>query len=147
MDKTIKKLVVGIAIVVLIGSALGVALLFWLKGKVEKVAGDAADGGLVLVSPPEVVAELAGAKKGYVGSWKSAAGKDSTLDIDAQGNVRFVKDEGGGFKEKTEAPIAAFVGNDMQFRAVITFTIPVTEPPREVGDHWEMTAKGVKLRR
>ena len=145
MDKGLKKLLIAVAVVVAIGSIIGTVILFWVQKKVTEVAQGAADGGLVMVSPPEVVAELAGAKKGYVGEWRGV-GNASTLDIDPQGNVRFERITGGS-SEKLTAPIAAFVGSDMEFRAVIKLTIPVSEPPHEVGDHWEMTAKGVKLRR
>jgi hypothetical protein len=145
VDKGLKKLLIALGIVVVIGSIVGTVVLFWVQKKVTEVAKDAADGGLVMVSPPEVVAELAGPKKAWVGEWRGV-GNASTLDIDAQGNVKLVRITGSS-TEKLTAPIAAFVGNDMEFRAVIKLTIPVSEAPHEVGDHWEMTAKGVKLRR
>ena len=145
MDKGLKKLLIALGIVVVIGSIIGTVVLFWVQKKVTEVAKGAADGGLVLVSPPEVVAELAGPRKSWVGDWRGI-GNASTLDIDAQGNVKFERITCSS-TEKITAPIAAFVGNDMEFRAVIKFTIVVSEPPHEVGDHWEMTAKGVKLRR
>ena len=144
MDKGLKKLLVVLGVVVVIGSIAGVVLLFWVQKKATQVMGDAKDGGIVLVSPPEVIAELAGPKKGYVGEWR---GPDTQLDVDAQGNVRFERVTAAGSTEKITAPIAAFAGNDMKFRAFIEFTIAVSEAPHEVGDHWEMTAKGVKLRR
>ena len=43
--------------------------------------------------------------------------------------------------------IAAFEGDDIEIRAILKLKIPVTEALHEVGGHWEMTAKGVKLRR
>ena len=144
MDKGLKKLAIALGVVVVIGSIAGVLLLFWVQRKATEIAGNAKDGGIVLVSPPEIVAELAGPKKGYVGQWR---GNDTVLDVDAQGNVRFERVTAAGSTEKITAPIAAFDGNDMKFRAFIEFTIAVSEAPHEVGDHWEMTAKGVKLRR
>lgn len=143
MDKGLKKILVAVVVVVVIGSILGTIGLFWVQRKVADVAKDVADGGLVMVSPPEIVAELAGAKKGYVGEWR---GRETTLDIDPQGNVRWVRGTGES-SEKLSAPIAAFIGDDMEFRAVIKITLAVSEAPHEVGDHWEMTVKGVKLRR
>lgn len=115
-----------------------------MQKKATELASNAKDGGLVLVAPPEVVAELAGPKKGYVGMWR---GQNALLDVDAQGNVHYERETANGSTEKINAPIAAFNGNDMKFRAIIELTIPVSEAPHEVGDHWEMTAKDVKLRR
>jgi hypothetical protein len=133
-----------IGVVAVLGLGTCVAGVFYVKAKAEKLADSIDGGGLVLVSPPEVKAELAGAKKEYVGSWKG--GKNSTLDIDADGNLKLVRDEGGA-KETITAPIAAFSGNDIQMKAFVTLTIPVTSPPRRVGDHWSMTAKGIAFER
>ena len=121
-----------IGVVAVLGLGTCVAGVFYVKAKAEKFADSIDGGAVVLVSPPEVKAELAGAKKEYVGSWKSK--KDSTLDIDADGNLKLVRDEGGA-KETLTAPIAAFQGNDIQIKAFVTITIPVTSPPHRVGDH------------
>jgi hypothetical protein len=133
-----------IGVIAVIGLGTCVAGVFYVKAKAEKFADSLDGGALVLASPPEVKAELAGAKKDYVGSWKSAKG--STLDLDPEGNLKLVRDE-GGTKETLTAPIAAFQGNDMQIKAFVTLTIPVTSPPHRVGDHWSMTAKGVTFER
>lgn len=133
-----------IGVVAVLGLGTCVAGMFYVKAKAEKFADSLDGGGLILVSPPEVKAELAGPKKDYVGSWRG--GKNSSLDIDAEGNLKLVRDEGGA-KETFTAPIAAFQGNDMQVKAFVTLTIPVTSPPRRVGDHWTMTAKGVVFER
>lgn len=138
----IALIIIGVLAVLGLGTC--VAGVFYVKAKAEKFADSIDGGGLVLVSPPEVKTELAGAKKEYVGSWTSK--KDSTLDIDAEGNLRLVRDEGGA-KETLTAPIAAFQGNDIQIKAFVTLTIPVTSPPHRVGDHWSMTAKGVTFER
>lgn len=105
MSKGLKKLVIALGVFIVVG---GIAFV----------------SGLVLASPPEVVAELAGPKKDWVGSWRSAAGKASTLAIDPQGNVKFVQNEGGSYTETLTAPIAAFDGNDMKFRALVKMTVP-----------------------
>jgi hypothetical protein len=135
--------IIGVLFVLLIGTCA--AGTWFLKKKTAEFAENIADGGMVLVAPPEVKAELAGAKKDYVGSWTSASGK-STLDIDADGNVKLVKDE-GGMKETITMPIAAFRGNDIEMKAVVTFKIDVPEPPRQEGGTWKMRAKGVSWQR
>ena len=147
----------ALAIVLIVVGVLGVLALgtcavgaFWVKRKADAVVASIADGGLVMVSPPAVKAELAGAKKDYVGAWASARG--STLDIDADGNMKLVKDEDGdgGSREAITAPIASFRGDDIEVKLVVTLTIPVTVPPHRVGSpskHWEMTAKGVVFER
>jgi flagellar basal body-associated protein FliL len=135
--------IVGVVLVLVVGTcAVGA---YYVKQKTKEFAENIADGGMVLVSPPEVKAELAGAKKDYVGSWKSVSGK-STFDIDAEGNMKLEKDEGGA-KEAYTMPIAAFRGNDIEARAVITFKIDVPEPPHQVSGKWQMRAKGVTWQR
>jgi hypothetical protein len=135
----IALIVIGVIAVIALGTCT--AGFFYVKGKAEGLVDG---GGLVLVSPPEVKAELANAKKDYVGSWRSKKG--STLDIDADGNLKLALDEGGA-KETLTAPIASFQGNDMQIKAFVTLTVPVTSPPRRTGDQWSMTAKGVTFER
>jgi hypothetical protein len=135
-------IVVGVLALLGIGTcALGA---FIVKRKVDKVASEIADGGIVLAAPPAVKAELAGPKKDYVGSWRSAAG--SSLDIDPDGNMKYVKDEGGA-KESITAPIAAFRGDDIEVKFGITLTVRVTEPPRLIGTTWQMKANGVAFER
>jgi hypothetical protein len=135
--------IIGVVFVLLLGTCAAAGYL--LKRKTAELAENIADGGMVLVAPPEVKAELEGAKKDYVGSWTSTSGK-STLDIDADGNVKLVKDE-GGMKETITMPIAAFRGNDIEMKAVVTFRIDVPEPPHREGSTWKMRAKGISWRR
>jgi hypothetical protein len=128
----------------LLGVGTCVAGAFWLKGKAEGALGELADGGgIVLASPPAVKAELAGPRKAYVGSWHGSGGD---LIIDADGNLKFDKHKASGMKESLNAPIAAFVGNDIEIRVLVRMVVKVT-PPHKVGDHWEMTADGVTLER
>lgn len=139
----IALIIIGILLVLGMGTcAVGV---YFVKKEANKLTEGMADGGgLMLESPAEVKAAIAGDKKDYVGSWKSARG--STLDIDADGNFKLVYDE-GGVKETLTAPIAAFRGNDIQIRVFVTITVAVSSPPQRVGDHFTMTAKGTKFER
>jgi hypothetical protein len=142
---TIILAVLGVLVLLAIGVC--VALFFYIKREATRLVGEAIDGGgLVMASPAAVTSELAGAKKAYVGSWKSAHG--STLDIDASGYMDYEKDEDGdGNKESIKAPIAAFHGDDMEVKLVVTLTVHVTGAPHKVGDTWEMTADRVTLTR
>jgi len=137
-------LIVG-AVVLVLGLGTCAAAAVWLGHKAKEVTENIKDGGLVLASPPEVVAELAGSKKDYVGSWTSVSGK-STLDIQPDGAMKLVQDE-RGTKETLAAPIAAFVGNDIEIRFGIAFKVPISEPPHRAGAGWEMTARGITFRR
>jgi hypothetical protein len=85
-------IVLGIVFVLGLGTCVGG--YFWVKGKVS----DLVEGGaLDLTSPPAVTAALAGAKKDYVGSWTSKKG--STLDIQSNGQMQYVKVKGSGNDE------------------------------------------------
>lgn len=136
-------IIAGVLLVLGIGTCGAGAL--WLGHQVKEVKESIADGGLVLVSPAEVVTDLAGPKKDYVGSWTSASGK-STLDIQPDGSLKLVQDE-RGTKETLTAPIAAFAGNDIEIRVGLKFELKVSEPPHRVGDHLEMIARGITFRR
>ena len=140
---TIVLIIAGVALVLGLGTCIGGAV--WFGHQVTGVKDNLADGGLVLVAPPAVVAELAGPKKDYVGSWSTASGK-STLDIKDDGSLKLVQDEKGS-KETLSAPIAAFVGNDMEIRVGLVIKLEVTEPPHQANGHWEMTVRGMKLSR
>ncbi len=119
---------------------------YWLKNKAQDLAANVADaGGLVLVSPPAVVSELAGIKKDYVGSWASKGG--SKLVIGDQGTFLFENKETRGSTEKYSAPIAAFRGNDIELKVLVLVTIRVTDPPKRSGSHWTMTADGILFER
>lgn len=108
----------------------------------REVATELAEGGGPLKSsPPEVVAELAGAKKDYVGSWKSPSGK-STLEIRPDGGVIFVAHEKAE-QERIEGPIGAFHGKDMDVVALLHFTLKVKTLPHTVGDDLEMVVNDI----
>jgi len=130
----------------LLGLGTCVAGAFWLKNKTEGVMSELADGGggIILVSPPAVKAELAGPKKAYVGAWHGSGG--NSLVIDAEGNLKLEKHKGGG-NESWNAPIAAFSGSDMEIKVLVKVVIKVEKAPHKVGDHWEMTADGVAFER
>jgi len=140
---TIVLIIGGVLLVLGIGTCGAAAV--WLGHKAKEVKENIADGGLVLVAPAEVVADLAGPKKDYVGSWTSASGK-STLDIQSDGSLKLVQDE-RGTKETLTAPIAAFVGNDIEIRLGLTFKLNVTEPPHRQNDRWEVVVRGITFRR
>lgn len=134
-------IVCGVLTVLALGTC-GVSALI-IKNKWDGLKDDDA-GPLVLVSPPEVKAELAGPKKDYVGAWKSAHG--NTVVISADGAFAWSYDE-GGTKSSMNAAIAAFKGNDIELRAFIRMTYPVTNPPHREGDRWSMTMKDVTFER
>ncbi|MBX3230607.1 MAG: hypothetical protein KIT84_00205 [Labilithrix sp.] len=136
-------IVVGVVFLLLLGTCAAAGI--WVGHKVKDVKENIAEGGLVLVSPPEVVSELAGPKKDYVGAWRSTSGK-SALDIAADGGIHFKQDEGGSKQELT-APIAAFKGDDILVRLGIDFTIAVTQPPKKSGTEWVMIARGITFHR
>jgi hypothetical protein len=140
---TIVLIIVGVVAVLGIGTCAAGAV--WLGNRAKEVSQGLADGGLVLASPPAVVAELAGPKKDYVGSWTSVSGK-STLDIEPDGTMKLVQDE-NGTKETLTAPIGAFAGNDMEIRFGFTIKVNVSEPPHRAGAGWEMTVRNVTFRR
>lgn len=141
---TIVLIVMGV-LVVLVGGTCAVGVIA-VQREAKKISDDLGDGGLMLVSPPEVKTAVAGPKKDYVGHWKSKKG--SSVRISADGEMVFEKDEDGdGMKEKLEAPIVAFAGNDIVQKPLITITTHVSEPPHQNGDHWEMTADGIHFSR
>ncbi len=144
---TLAKVLLVFGVLAMLGIGTCAAGAFWLKGKATEVAESLADGGggsIVLVSPPEVKAALAGPKAAYVGAWRGTG--TNALDIGADGMMRFVKGEGRS-DSTMNAPIAAFRGNDIEMKAFITVTMKVSEAPHQVGDHWEMTVDNIKLQR
>ena len=137
-------IIVGTLFLLVLGTCA--AGVIWAERKASDFAKDMADGGIVLVSPPAVTAELAGAKKEYVGSWESAKG--STMSIAANGNfIRELDEDGDRHKERTEAPIAAFVGDDMQVKLIVTLVFHVNAPPHQVSGVWHMKVDGVDYER
>jgi hypothetical protein len=135
--------IIAVAAVTCVGlCAVGV---IYVKKAATRVADSIIDGGgLVFESPPAVTAELAGAKKDYVGHWSSSAG--SELDIAANGTLHFVNVEGLG-REEMNSSIAGFAGDDIQLKIIVAVTIRVSTPPHKVGGRWEMVADGVRLQR
>jgi hypothetical protein len=134
-----------LGVLALLGIGTCAAGVLWVRSNANRIMAGLVDGGgLVLVSPSAVTAELAGSKKEYVGTWRSAQG--STLDIDPSGTVTFVKDE-GGVKKNLTAPIAEFHGDDIVIKIGLPMTLRVTRPPHDVAGHWEMTADGLNLER
>jgi hypothetical protein len=137
-------IVVGVVFLLILGTCA--AGVIWAERKASDFAKDMAEGGVVLVSPPAVTSELAGAKKEYVGAWKSKKG--STMHIASSGNfLRELDEDGDGVKEKTEAPIAAFVGDDMQVKLIVTLLFRVSEPPHQVSGVWHMKVDGIDYER
>ena len=140
---SIVLIVVGLLVVFGLGTC-GLGAI-WVGHKAKEFKEGIADGGLILSSPPEVVAALAGPKKDYVGAWTSESGK-STLTIQADGNFSLVQAEDGS-TEKINMAIAAFEGNDFEARAGLTFKVAVSEPPHQAHSRWEMTARKIRFHR
>jgi hypothetical protein len=134
-----------LGVLALLGIGTCAAGILWVRSNANSIMAGLVDGGgFVLTSPPAVTAELAGAKKDYVGAWRSAQG--STLDIDAAGNMTFAKEE-NGVKKNLAAPIAEFHGDDIVIKVGLPILVRVTRPPHAVAGHWEMTADGLTLER
>jgi hypothetical protein len=128
--------------------ALGtcVAAGFYVGRKAKEMKAEIADGGLILVSPPEVQTALSADKNDYVGLWKAT--NDSYIDIKPDGIMSFeLHDRGGGSEKFTNIAISSFEGNDIVIHPVIKMVIKVSEPPHRVGDHFEMNARGTTFMR
>jgi hypothetical protein len=139
----LKTVLIVLCVVLVLGFGACFATCMVARSAVQGIAESIGDGGMALVAPPEVKAELAGPKKDYVGNWKSAAG--STLSIDEDGQFQFNKTEGG----KTgnfNAPIGGFEGADIVVKIFVKITFKVT-PPKKVGSEYEIIVDGVKLKR
>jgi hypothetical protein len=133
-------IILGVLFVLGLGTCIGG--YFWVKGKVsELVEGGAID----LTSPPAVTAALAGPKKDYIGNWKAKSGS-SSLDIDSSGQMHYQKSRSGN-NENINAPIGAFVGDDIEVHMLVKLTIRVTKAPNKKGAKWEMTADGIDFER
>jgi hypothetical protein len=130
-----------IAGIFIIGGAACAGCVFYAKNKAEEGLQSLADGGgLMLTSPEAVTTALAGPKKGYVGRWVAADG--STLQIDEDGHMRLEKKAGN---QKTDAPIAAFVGDDIQVKLFVTITYKVSKAPAPGGT--EIVVDGLSFKR
>jgi len=143
---TIALIVIGVTLVLAFDTCIGGG---WYLGKqVKKGMQSIADGGLVLVAPPEVVAALEGEKKDYVGDWREKDGGENFININANGSISAqLKTSGGGTQKFTNLAIAAFQGDNIEVRLVYPMIIKVTKRPHQVGDRWEMTADGITFER
>jgi hypothetical protein len=95
-------------------------------------------------SPAPVIAELSGAKKGYVGRWVQTDGNGAPayLDIGPRGGIRYShKMSVPPYREENiEGLIAAFHGNDIEVSGASPGTVVVTDPPEKLGGRWQMRA-------
>lgn len=143
---TIGLIIGGVVLVLGFGTCVGAG---WYMGRqLKRVGEDLADGGLVLVSPPEVQAALTtGDKKEYVGNWRAKSG-DSRMVIGSDGSFTAeLYSSGGGHTKFTNLPITAFRGDSIEIKPLIVVLIDVSEKPHQVGGTWEMTAKGITFER
>jgi len=134
------------AMALLCVGAIG-AGVYWVKGKAEKLVAEAGDGGfgVVVQSPEEVRAALAGEKRDYVGSWHSERG--SSLEIKEDGSLSLAKAESAGRSTRFSLPIAAFRGDDIVCKAGFAMVIKVSQPPRQLDGDWELVADGIAFHR
>lgn len=134
------------AMALLCAGAIG-AGAFWVKGRAEQFLREAGDGGFAMIAqaPDEVRAALAGEKRDYVGVWSSDRG--SRLEIREDGALSIRKAERAGSSTQFSLPIAAFSGDDIVCRAMVTLNIKVSQPPSRVGGRWEMVAEGITFHR
>lgn len=134
-------IVLGVVMVLGLGTCVGSCL--YIKSAASDMVQSMADGGMPLSSPEEVRTALAGAKKDYVGEWKSAGG--SELTIDESGSLHIEKKEGNN-KNNLSAPIAAFEGDNIIIKVFVKVTFRVTAPKR-VGNEFEIVVDGITFRR
>ena len=132
-----------IGVCALVCAGLVGAAVFWVKDKAEQLVGD---GGIefVTASPDQVRAELAGAKKAYVGSWHAENG--SALEVDEGGFLHYNKISEGS-TSTWAMPIAGFGGDDIICKAFLTVVVRITVPPKQVDGRWVMVADGMTFRR
>ena len=135
-----------VLIVVCVFAGLGLVTCgvagYWASKKLEDVKESIGDGGMIMIAPPEVSAALAGDKKNYIGAWQSKSGKSSLL-ITPAGQLSYSKAETTTKENISGAAIAAFEGNDIVVKMIVTLRIKVTTPPHETGGKWEMVADGI----
>jgi hypothetical protein len=137
--------ILGVMALLGLGTCVGVYAL--VKRGTAAVVASMGDAGspISIVSPAAVTAELSGAKRAYVGAWRSAAG--SVLDILPNGQVTYDKREPGQANEKITVAIAAFHGADIELRVLAAIVLNVSVPPRRVGGGWEMVVDGATYTR
>jgi hypothetical protein len=111
----------------------------------KEVSANLGEGGIAISSPPEVVTELNGPKKDYIGSWLSTSNKSSLVILE-NGHMVYHRNEGQN-KEEITAPIAKFSGNNIECHFGVKITIAVTTPPHKVGDKFEMVVDGITMTR
>jgi hypothetical protein len=138
-NQTLKTVFIVLGVLFLLGMTTCIGTCMYAKGKVSEFAASIGDGGLTLSSPEAVRDALAGPKKDYVGQWVNPKG--TKFEIDADGSFKFEKSEGS--TSTTNAPIAAFSGNDIVIKVFVTVTFKVSTPPHRVGDHMEMVMDGL----
>lgn len=136
-------IVLGVLLVLFLGTCAAGAL--WFTHEVKEVEKNLGEGGLVLASPPDVISALGGAKKDYVGAWTSKSGR-STMTIAPNGEIHLKLNEGES-KEEITAPIAAFIGDDIDIKVGLELRIKVTSAPHQSGSKWAMTAKNIDWER
>jgi hypothetical protein len=136
-----------VGVTVLGGVCLCIFVFFAVRQATSAVVAHVADAGppISIVAPAAVTAELAGAKRAYVGDWRSPAG--TQLWIAPNGQMIWDRREPGAAKEKITVAIAAFHGPDIEVRPILTIVLKVSVPPRKVGAEYEMVVDGVRLTR
>jgi hypothetical protein len=140
-SNTLKIVLIVLAALFVVGGASCAGCFFYGKSKLTELGENLADGGLMMASPKDVVDALAGPKKDYVGSWKSAAG--STCSIQENGSFTIAMNEGGDKKRMEGISIAAFEGNNIVVKMLIKMTFVVSKAPTKSGPGAEMTLDGV----
>ena len=112
----------------------------------KEVSQNLGEGGFAISSPPEVVAELNGPKKDYIGMWTSAT-NNSSLQILENGHMVYHRHESSKSEDIT-APIAKFSGNDIECHFGVKIFVTVKTPPHKVdGDKFEMVVDGITMTR
>ena len=136
-----------LGVIALLGMSTCVGVYVLVRRGAAAVAASIGDAGppISIVSPPAVAAELAGAKRAYVGDWRSVAG--SFLEIQPNGQLTYDTREPGRPRERLTLAIAAFRGADIEARAIAVFTLRVSVPPRRSGGGWEMVVDGATFTR
>jgi hypothetical protein len=139
-NNTLKVVLIVLGALFVLGAGTCVGTCMYAKSKVTELAASIGEAGVTLASPPEVRAALAGPKSDYLGTWSN--GKGGVFEIAADGAFKFEK-EGG----KTVAPIAAFDGNNIVIKVLVTITFKIAVAPHRVGDHFELVMDGATFTR
>lgn len=137
-------LVVVGSMLLVIGSTCGVSAYRGYSA-FKEVSENLSEGGLAISASPEVIAELHGAKKDYLGRWTSTSGK-STLEILDNGHLVYHLREGSKPQDVT-APITKFSGNDIECHFAVKLRFNVKTPPHLIGNKLEMQIDNVTFER